>query len=149
METLDQQKEARVWRAVRGAEESPRPEQGLLAMIAHEWADAATYLWLSRRISGPDSQLLREMAQQEQSHGACLKGLYTMLTGARPTVRSVPVKQETVEASLRRCYGREMQCLALYEARCSDAQYGAVFQRLAQQEREHCHKLLEILGRLK
>ena len=149
METLDRQVEERVWRRVRGEEADPRPEQGLLALIAHEWADAAAYLQLSRRLPGRDSLLLREMAQQEQAHGACLKGLYTMLTGQRPTVRSVPVKQENVEAALRRCYGREMQSLALYEARCDDPQYGAVFAHLAKQEREHCHKLLEILGRLK
>lgn len=148
METIDPVKAERVWQRVRGDTGEDKKEQGLLALIAHEWADAATYLQLSRRISGKDSVILRKLYEQEQAHAACLKGIYTMITGTRPVVRSVPVKQENVETALRRCYGREMQCLALYEARTDDREYGAVFQRLAQQERENCHMLLEILGRL-
>ena len=147
METIDQEKAARVWQRVKGEEESR--EKGLLALIAQEWTDAATYLQLSRRVTGKDSAVLRKMYEQEQSHTACLKGIYTLITGTHPTVRALPVSQSDIQSVLRRCYGREMQCLAQYEARSSDPEYGQVFARLAEQEREHCRLLLELLGRTK
>lgn len=147
METMDKAAQARVWQRVRGETESR--EKGLLAMIAQEWTDAATYLQLSRRLSGKDSAILRKMYEQEQSHTACLKGIYTLITGEHPTVRALPVEQADTESVLRRCYGQEMQCLARYEARVSDPEYGQVFARLADQEREHCRLLLELLGRIK
>ena len=149
METIDPAKAARVWQRVTGDTPPENREKGLLALIAQEWTDAATYLQLSRRISGRDSVLLRKMYEQEQAHTACLKGIYTLITGTHPTVRPIPAPHEPPEAALRRCYGREMQCLAQYEARSGDLEYGQVFSRLADQERAHCHLILEIIGRLK
>lgn len=147
MEVMEGRKEALVWQRVRG--EQARGEEGLLAMIAQEWTDAATYLQLSRRLTGKDSAILRNMYHQEQAHTACLKGIYTLITGSHPTVRAVPASQEQIDQVLRRCYGREMQSLAQYEARSADPQFGQVFARLAEQEREHCRLLLEIIGRQK
>lgn len=148
METIDPVKAARVWQRVRQEPDQPR-EQGLLALIAQEWTDAATYLQLSRQLSGKDSSLLRKMYEQEQAHTACLKGIYTLITGTHPSVRAVGAAHEDPETTLRRCYGREMQCLACYESRTADPEFGQIFARLADQEREHCHLILEILGRLK
>ena len=148
METIDPIKAANVWKRVHSPGESDRARE-LLTLIAQEWTDAATYLQLSRQIPGKDSALLRKIYEQEQSHTACLKGIYTLLTGSRPTVRAVPAPREDVQTALRRCYGREMQCLARYEAKSSEPEFGQVFARLAEQEQEHCHLLLEILGRLK
>ena len=142
---MDKGAVARVWQRVKGESESR--EKGLLALIAQEWTDAATYLQLSRRLSGKDSAVLRRMYEQEQSHAACLKGIYTLITGEHPTVRTLPMEQSDTESILRRCYGREMQCLAQYEARVHDPEYGQVFARLADQERDHCRLLLELLGR--
>jgi len=42
-----------------------------------------------------------------------------------------------------------MRCLAQYEARANDPEYGPVFARLAAQEREHCMAVLELIGRAK
>ena len=147
MDTIDREKAARVWERVR-SDAPPSPEQGLTELIAAEWTDAAVYLQLSRRFQGKDSALLRRMYEEEQAHTACLKGIYTLITGRRPTVKAVPPPQGDVEQILRRCYGREMQSLARYEARASDPEYGQVFARMAQQERAHCHSVLELLGRL-
>ena len=146
MEPFDQEKAQRVWQRVR-QEPPAAPETELLAMIAEEQTHAATYLQLSRRFQGKENAVLRQMSQQEQAHAACLKGIYTLLTGAPPTLkRNVSSLEETPHA-LRRCYGCEMRCLAAYEKRAADPQYGPVFARLAQQEREHCHILLELIGK--
>ena len=150
MDTIDREKAARVWQRVQGNAPNPSPQevQGLPELIAEEWQDATTYLNLSRMLTGRASMLLRKMYEEEQAHTACLKGIYTLITGNRPTVRAVPLPTEDVLTTLRRCYGREMRCLAGYEARSNHPEYGPVFARLAEQEREHCHKVLELLGNL-
>lgn len=148
MDTIDPAKAARVWQRVQGGPERPPVEQGLLELIAQEWTDAAIYLQLSRRFQGKESAILRKMYDEEQSHTACLKGIYTLITGTHPTVKATPPSSESPENLLRRCYGREMRCLAQYEARSSDPEYGQVFSRLADREREHCRLVLELLGNL-
>lgn len=152
MEVYDSEKAARVWQRVKGSSASPAPEpntQGLLGLIAEEWTDATTYLHLSRMFQGKQSAMLRRMFEEEQAHAACLKGIYTLTTGTRPVTRTVPPPQEAAELTLRRCYGREMRCLAEYESRCADSQYGQVFARLAAQEREHLKLILELIGSIK
>ena len=149
MENFDTEKAARVFQRVRGGADSMPDSLGLPDLISEERADAATYLLLSRKFTGKDSAILRRMYEQEMSHAACLKGIYNLMTGAQPATHPAKPTQEPVEITLRRCYGREMRCLAQYEARSSDPQYGPIFTRLAQQEWEHCHLVLELLGKLK
>lgn len=146
METYDKAKAARVWQRVQGEAEKD-PMQGLTGLIAEEWSDAALYLSLSRRVQGQHSAILRKMGQEEQAHMACLKGIYTLQGTGRPEVPAPPPPENApVSTLLRRCYGREMRCLAQYEARAHDPAYGQVFARMAQQEREHCRQILELLG---
>lgn len=149
METYDAEKAARVWQRVHATAQPEPSTAELPALIAGEWADAAAYLQLSRRYQGRESAILRRMFEEEQSHAACLKGIYTLLTGEHTVTRTPPPAQESTEVILRRCYGREMQCLAQYEQRQSHREYGPVFARLAEQEREHCRMILELLGKLK
>ena len=149
METYDTEKAARVWQRVHATAQPEPSTAELPALIAGEWADAATYLHLSRKYQGRESAILRRMFEEEQSHAACLKGIYTLLTGEHSVTRTPPPAQEPLEVTLRRCYGREMQCLAQYEQRQTHREYGPVFARLAEQEREHCRMLLELLGKLK
>lgn len=148
MNTIDPTKAAHVWQRVR-AEASPSLEEnGLGELIVREWESASAYLQLSRRMTGRSATLLRKLFEQEQAHVACLKGIYTLITGKRPSFTGVKPGQDDPQKALRRCYGEQMQRLACYEQRSADPQYGHVFARLAQQEREHCHILLEILGTL-
>ena len=138
----------RVWQRVRGEEDSGITEYALQEMIAGEWSDAAGYLALSRKTSGKDSAILRRLFEEEQSHMACLKGIYTLITGTKPSLPKTPAPQEPMEVTLRKCYGREMHTLAAYEQRSADREYGPVFARLAQQEREHCRMVLELIGNM-
>lgn len=148
METYDKAKAARVWQRVQG-EVTANPTQGLPAMIAEEWADAVIYLSLSRRVQGNAANILKKMGQEEQAHMACLKGIYTLQGAGRPEIPAPPaVDKAPVSVLLRRCYGREMRCLAQYESRSSDPEYGQIYVRMAQQEREHCRQILELLGSL-
>ena len=148
MEGYDKEKAARVWQRVQGSV-AEDPTRGLTGMIAEEWADAAVYLSLSRRVQGNHSAILRKMGQEEQAHMACLKGIYTLQGTGRPEVPAPqPMEKAPVSTMLRRCYGREMRCLARYEARANDPEYGQIFARMSQQEKEHCRLILELLGTL-
>ena len=149
MERIDPAKAAAVWQRVHTPAPPISDSQGLLGLIQEELTDGLTYLQLSRQLSGNPSAILRQMFQQEQSHAACLKGIYRLITGNHPVISTPSIPKESVEATLRRCYGREMRCLAQYEARMGDGEYGKVFARLALQEQEHCRQILEILGGLK
>ena len=148
METIDKAKAARVWQRVQG-EAAANPTHGLQGLIAEEWADAAIYLSLSRRVQGNAANMLRKIGQEEQSHMACLKGIYALQGTGKPDIPAPPpLDKAPVSVILRRCYGREMRCLAQYESRSSDPEYGQVYARMAQQEREHCRLILELLGSL-
>lgn len=149
MEIIDQEKAARVWQRVQARTGEGLDAGGLKGLIAREWEGAAVYLGLSRRIQGQEGAILRKLFEQEQSHAACLKGIYTLITGQHLPVQTPSPRQEPVEATLRRCYGNQMRSLAEYEARAADPEYGRVFERLALQERENCRLLLEVIGRLK
>ena len=148
METIDKAKATRVWQRVQG-EVAANPTHGLQGLIAEEWADAAIYLSLSRRVQGNAAAILRKIGQEEQSHMACLKGIYALQSSGKPDIPAPPpVDKAPVSVILRRCYGREMRCLAQYESRSNDPEYGQVYARMAQQEREHCRQILELLGSL-
>lgn len=148
METYDARKAARVWQRVQGAETGKVDAPTLLSMITQEWEDGGIYLNLSRQVQGTYRAILYKMFLEEQTHSACLKGIYTLLTGSHPKVRPQTPNREPVRVTLRRCYGREMRALARYEAMGNDPEYGQVFLRLAAQEREHCKTILQLLGSL-
>ena len=146
MKNYDPKTAARVWDRVQNTAVPLGDSQLILNIIAEEAMDAATYLQLSKRLPPPQAAVIKQMAQQEQAHVTCLKGVYTMITGEKPKLLPVKISDDPPDIVLRRCYGREMRALAQYEARQSDPQYGHVFRNLARQEQEHCHRLLEILG---
>ena len=149
MDLMDNKKAAQVWQRVTGNITPQLDTRELLELITEEWADASTYLHLSRYFQGKESGILRKLSEQEQAHTACLKGIYTLITGSPPKVRTIAPPQEPLMQILRHCYGREMHCLAQYEARMHDPEYGQVFSKLAEQEREHCRLVLELIGNLK
>ena len=144
----NQPNSARVWDRVRSAAVPAPDAQSILGLIAEEMADAAAYQKLANRLPPPLAATAKQLSRQEQSHVACLRGVYTLITEQKPIVPPPAVPDDGPEIVLRRCYGREMRCLSQYEARQNDPQYGHTFRTLAQQEKEHCHKILEILGAL-
>ena len=146
MANYDPKAAARVWDRVQNTAVPTADAPAILNLIEEELIDAAAYLRLSKKLPPPLAASARQMAQQEQSHAACLKGIYTMITGRKPIVPPPVLSDDPPDIILRRCYGREMRCLAQYEARQNDVQYGHVFRSLARQEQGHCHRILEIFG---
>ena len=148
MKNYDPKTAAKVWDRVQNTAVPVGDAQAIMNLIAEELTDSAAYLRLARKLPPPQAAVARQMAQQEQSHATCLKGMYALITGHKASVPPPTVSDDPPDIVLRRCYGREMRSLTQYESRQSDPQYGHVFRDLARQEQEHCHRILEILGAL-
>lgn len=146
MSTYDPKKAAAVWQRVQGQTPAPPDAASLLTMITQEQEDSVIYLHLSRQFSGKEAAALRQIAFEERSHAACLRGIYALQTGKKPALHTPPAPRENRQVLLRHCYGREMQSLAQYKARANDPEHGHIFSRLAAQEQAHCHILLNLLG---
>lgn len=148
MEGYDPEKAAKVWQRVTGERAGIFDAHSLLSMITEEWADAAAYQQLARRFHGKEAAALQALAQQAQSHAACLKGIYTLATDTYPELRTAPAPQEAPEHTLRKCYGRTLHRVSRYEELKNHPEYGRIFAQIAQQEQTHCRMLLELLGSL-
>ncbi len=145
MDQIDGKLEQRVWKRVR---EGESPQEGLQQLVAAEQREAAELLLLSRQFQGHQKELLRKMFQQEQSHGACLRGMHLIIQGKPLAVQTPAPRAEKLTVALQKCYGRKLRTAGEYERRSSDREYGFVFAQMARQEQEHCAALLEILGNL-
>lgn len=150
MNQIDQQKAARVWQRVQENRPVPKPDrlENLQELIMNEWIAAATYAQLARQLPQKESAVLQRLSREEHGHGNCLRGMYSLVNGEKCPVHNQQIAREPVERTLRRCYGLEMRSLKEYEAKCDDPEYGHIFARLADQEREHCMALLAVIGSL-
>ena len=150
MNKIDQQKAARVWQRVQDSKPAPTPArlENLQELIMNEWEAAATYQQLAKQVPQREAAILQRLSREEHQHGACLRGMYALVTGEKCGVHNPAPLKEPADRILRRCYGLEMRSLKEYEARADDPEYGHVFARIAQQEREHCMALLGLIGSL-
>lgn len=148
MEQFDTGMEESVWQRIHG-ETSARPAQSLQALAAAELSEAAAHLMLSRQLQGKEKAMLRQIYEEDQAHAACLKGIHYFTFDKPLAIRHIPPAPESPVLALRKAYGRKLRALHQYESRIDDPEYGAVFQTLAHQEREHCRLILELVGNLK
>ncbi len=149
MESYDPATAAKVWQRVL-SEPAKQPQvQDLTPLIVGEMTDEATYLALAKKFKDSRSQLLRQMAAEEKTHSACLRGICRLRSGVPPQTRIPELLDAPAEVLLRRCYSREMKRLTQYRELNGDPEFGEVFCRLAEQERKHCQQLLELLGTLR
>ena len=149
MQTYDPRKAERVWQRVQSARpQEPRQEDNLKELIMNEWIAAATSAQLARQMGQKEGAQLQRLSREEHGHGASLRGIYYLKTGEKCPVQTPKLVEEPFEVTLRRCYGLEMRSLKAYEAKCDDPEYGHVYAKLADQEREHCMALLGVIGGL-
>lgn len=133
------------FRTVRGwLEDGSDLRQLLLA----EETMAETFGHLARQTGGREAAVLQRLARDARGHVACLEGISVLVTGESPQIRTPTPEPGAVIPRLRRCYGLAMRTLVTYEARSSDREYGPVFARLAQQQRDQCRTILELIGTL-
>lgn len=147
MKEIDSQKAARVWQRVQNEEHSAATRNDSYpAMVQDQWQLSALYLQLSRQISGKDGALLLRLARESRAEAMCLRGICILTMGQGPMLSPTPAAPAPVEAMLRRCYGQEVRSLKVCENRSDDPEYGPFFSAMVQQKREHCCRVLELIG---
>ena len=120
----------------------------LLGLLLDTGAAAENFSHLARCFQGWQSDALRQMARESRAQGACLGGIYALVTGEPPRRQVIPPDGGTVQARLKKAYARALHLLAALEGKRTDPEYGPVFQRLAIRQQEYCRNILEILGSL-
>ena len=146
----DTQKAARVWQRVQQEKQEPAFAQRndrLPALILEQAQLSATYLQLARHLSGQDGTVFMRLAREAKAQAICMKGILTLMTGQSPDTTGTAAQISAIDAMLRHCYSKELWLLKEYETRCSDPEYGPVFDRMVQRGREHCCTLLELVGK--
>ena len=98
-------------------------------------------------MQGKSAEKMRRLHQESQRCIACIKGI-CRLRGEPVKAPRLTAPKEPPRRTLEKCYRRERQLCAEYEARSADPEHGMVLDRLAQQAREHCVTILEILGEM-
>lgn len=141
MAEYDQQMEQRVWNRIRGEE-----PKSLQALAAAERACAAVYLRLARMSQGNQKAVLRQLFERERQHSRYLNGISLLMADQSLSVRTVPPAADSLAIALRKCYAASLKAAGEYEKRKDDREYGGVFARMAEEEREHCAMILDILG---
>ena len=146
MKNIDAKTAAMVWDRVQNTAVPAGDAPAILNLIEEELMDAAAYLRLARKLPPSQAAIARQLSQQEQAHAVCLKGIYTLITGRKAMVPQPMLSDDPPEVVLRRCYGREMRCLAQYEARHFGDFGGTGKIKITPVLRPGCHAYLLALG---
>jgi hypothetical protein len=77
---------------------------------------------------------------------AVLRGIWFLMTQARPENILSPLPKELPVSSLRRCYGGTLQRIFHYDQWSRHPEYAPGFLLLSQLSRERCQLLLQLLG---
>lgn len=150
MEELDRDLQRRVWQRVQSREKIEMPQlrqDNLKPMILTAQENSVAYQNLSRQMTGKDSEKLKRLYQESQKCIACMKGI-CRLRGEQVKVPKLNSQKEPNRRALEKCYHRERRLWSDWEQREMDAEHGVVYGRLAQQAREHCVTIMEVLGNL-
>ena len=147
MERVDPNKAAAVWQRVHATGQTKPNLRELPAIIQQILTDMSIYQSLSRKISA--NPLPQQLYRLCSGQAACLRGICRMATGTFPPPFTPGTPQEPVEPALRHNYSHALQRISKYESLSTDPEYGIVFAQLAQQEKEHCRFIPELLGSMK
>lgn len=150
MEKLDRELQSRVWQRVQSRERLEMPalgQENLKPLILTAQENYQTYQTLSRQMQGKDGEKLRRLQQESQKCIACMKGI-CRVRGEQVKVPQLTVEKEPPKRALMKCYHRERKLWSDWEQWAGEPEHGLVYGRLAQQAREHCVTIMEILGNL-
>ena len=138
--------EQRVWQRVLSRQEAPRGDLRALELEALE--AAAVYRHLLGSFQGKQQALIRQLYEGQQRAAACLRGLMRLsVSGLGKPVRLSP-SGESAGKALEKRYHSARHAMEAYMAWSVDGEFGTVFQRLAEERREECVLLAQILGGL-
>lgn len=145
MEKFDLETERQVWQRVNTCrEETPKNDLRQLQREAMELA--AVYRALSSRMTGNPREQIMKLYRGEKANALALAGMgYLSRQGGEQLKLWQPGKEDPGKM-LERCYHRTRRCMTEYLARSAEAEFGAVFDRMAKRAGEHCALIAEVLG---
>ena len=144
MEGFDPKVERQVWQRVLGNAEQPRGDLRALLLAAME--AAAVYRKLAGGASGRNREKLRRLYDGQMETAACLRGIGRLSGAGDARAVNISTPAEPIGKALEKRYHCTRRALTEYTARTVDGEFGAVFQRLADIQREQCVLLAELLG---
>lgn len=147
LEHIDPNTEAQVWQRVMGGPEGGITDSDLRPLLLAAGESAGIFRYLSGRLTGENRQRAKILHDRAVDTLACLRGIQTM-TGGGGKVAAQPVPKEPLRRTLEKSYRRCIRAMTEYTARSLDPEFGVVFQKLAERERENCALILRILGEI-
>ena len=153
MDRFDSEQVRKVWQRVQGNKTEvhtsfpeKNPSLALSEAISREQSCAAMYVLLTKKMPDNVRNRISQLAKEERSHAAALRGICAVTEGGCPDIRPLPAENAPIPVLLRRCYGQKLQAMAEYEKRVSDPRHGSIFQKLLEQEQNQCRILLQMIG---
>ena len=141
------EREQRVWQRVLGQPEQGKPED-FHSVILSAREQAGAYRYLMEKATGENRELLRRLYTNQERTVDCLKGL-GMLQGNPVKEKPMQTMKELTEKMMKKCYYRSCRAVEEYTSRSVCSEFGEVFRKIADRERENCVMIVEVMGRWK
>lgn len=147
MENMDSQTQNQIWQRV-FAPMQPPPREDLLPLLTQAVETMGASRMLAGMLQGTSRQLANRLYESLRENALCLRGICRLSGRSEGKFCTMPAEKEPAKRLLTTCYHRCRRAMAEYTARSADPEYGAVYQKMAQREGEHCCLIAQILGNL-
>ena len=145
LEKQDWRTEQQVWQRVKACREE-LPQSDLLQLQREAMELSAIYSSLSARLTGRKRELAGKLHQGEKANAEALAGIGFLSKQREQHLKLWQPGREDPKKLLEHSYHRTRRCLTEYLARSADSEFGAVFEKLAKREADHCTWIAEMLG---
>lgn len=147
MENMDRNTEQQVWQRVFAQPQTPSGREDVYLLILSAMELSAGYRRLAGILTGEDRERMKRLWKGEEANTACLRGIHRLSGGTEEPVKPLSAPNEPVRKALEKSYYKTRRAVTEYTARLADPEFGMVFQKMADRERDHCAILAELLGK--
>lgn len=148
MENREEKTEQQVWERVFARPVEPQGSD-LRGMLLAAGELAAVYRYLTGVLTGKGREKAKQLYEGELANIACLKGIGLLSGRGEEVLKIWNPSKEPARKLLEKSYHRTRRCMVEYMSHSAEAEFGTVFQKLAEREGAHCAVLAQMLGSLK
>lgn len=147
MENMDSQTQSQIWQRVFAPMQQPSRED-LLPLLTQAVETMGAGRLLAGVLPASVRQLANRLYESLRENALCMRGICRLSGRTEGKFCTMPVEKEPAKRLLEKCYHRCRRAMMEYTARSADPEFGAVYQKMAQREAEHCCLIAQILGNL-